>query len=76
MELVVEHRSQQNLVFSSICRSLAMSAWSLVQGSGLSGPFKNLEMVPCDTPVMATISNWACPSRDNLTIIGSITGVI
>ena len=66
MDLVVEHRSQQNLVFSSICRSLAMSAWSLVKGSGLPGPFKNLEMAPCDTPVMATISNWARPSQDNL----------
>ena len=42
MEPVVEHHSQQDPVFSSICWSLAMSARSLVLGSGLPGPFNNL----------------------------------
>ena len=43
METVVAHHSQQNLVFWSICRSLAMSARSLVSISSPPGPFQNLE---------------------------------
>ena len=42
MELVAMHHSQQNPVFSSICRSLVMFTRSWVMGSGLPGPFQNL----------------------------------
>ena len=38
--------------------------------------FKTLEMAPCDTPVMEAICKWVCPSRDKLTIICNVAGVI
>ena len=48
--------------------------WRCLRGLSLWVPgsldcFKILEMAPCDTPVMATISNWMRPSWENLTAI-------
>ena len=42
MEPIVVHHSQQNPVFSSICRSLAMFMRSLIKMFRSPGPFQNL----------------------------------
>ena len=66
-------RIRSSLAFVGIWRCL----WGLWLGVLVSlDRFKILEMAPCDTPVMAAISNGVRPSRDNLTIICNIADAV
>ena len=72
----VAHHSQQNPLFSGICRSLRNPRGLWLRVPLFLDRFRILEMALCDTTVMATISNWVRPSRDSLATICNIAGVI